>query len=187
METKDATSESKKKSRFEKDTKVAGPAEYERPLYLGGGLTTIHESFEESESELTRMEGKVAVRENEQEQSDESKSKLELDEKKMAPQLNAKESIDSTALELKAMKADDARVRVEMWDSELGKVMGVGEGEALTQAADVIRLFCLRWWRRRVTGSFFCWLHQTIEYQGVGLDDMPYEVETVQSNTPENL
>jgi hypothetical protein len=85
---------------------------------------------------------------------------------------------------LKATKSDDARVRVEMWDNELGKVMGVEEGEALTQAAETIRVFCLRWWRRRVTRSFFCWLHQTKEYQGVGLDDMAYVVEKVQLNTP---
>lgn len=72
---------------------------------------------------------------------------------------------NDTALdELKATKADDARVRVEEWDCELGKVMGVGEGEVLTQAAEVIRVFCLRWWRRRVTRSFFCWLHQKPEY-----------------------
>jgi hypothetical protein len=91
---------------------------------------------------------------------------------------------DTILDELKATKADDARVRVEEWDCELGKVMGVGEGEVLTQAAEVIRVFCLRWWRRRVTRSFFCWLHQKPEYQGVGLDDMSHVVEKIQVNTP---
>jgi hypothetical protein len=86
--------------------------------------------------------------------------------------------------ELKATKADDARVRVEEWDSELAKVTGVGEGEELTQAAEVIRVFCLRWWRRRLTRSFFCWLHQKPKYQGVGLDDMSHVVEIIQANTP---
>jgi hypothetical protein len=54
----------------------------------------------------------------------------------------------------------------------------------LTQAAEAIRVFCLRWWRRRVTRSFFCWLHQKPEYQGVGLDDMSHVVEKIQVNTP---
>jgi hypothetical protein len=85
---------------------------------------------------------------------------------------------------LKATKADDARVPVEQWDSELAEVMQVEEGEALTQAAEAIRTFCLKWWRRRLTRSFFCWLHQSPEYQGVGLDDLSHVVEKVQANTP---
>jgi hypothetical protein len=101
---------------------------------------------------------------------------------KLEPE-NLEVAVDNTT-QLKATKADDARVRVEEWDRELAKVMGVGEGETLTQAAEVIRTFCLRWWRRRVTRSFFCWLHQKREYQGVGLDDLAHVVEKVQANTP---
>ena len=85
---------------------------------------------------------------------------------------------------LKATKADDARVRVEMWDHELAGVMKAEEGAALSKAAAAIRTFCLQWWRRRVTSSFFCWLHQRPEYQQVALDDMAYVVEKTQVKTP---
>jgi hypothetical protein len=86
--------------------------------------------------------------------------------------------------DLKATKSDDARVKVEMWDAGLGEAMDIAASEELTQAAEAIRSFCLRWWRRRLTRSFFCWLHQLPEYQGVGLDDMSHVVEKVQENTP---
>jgi hypothetical protein len=73
---------------------------------------------------------------------------------------------------------------VEIWDSELGEVMQAGEGEELTQAAEAIGIFCLSWWRRCFIRSFFCWLHQTPEYQGVGLDNLSRMVKKVQENTP---
>ena len=92
----------------------------------------------------------------------------------------------SDRLGLKATKSDDARVQVEQWDEELGTVMGVENGKKLALAAEAIRTFCLRWWRRRLTRSFFCWLHQQKEYQSVGLDDMAHVVECVQINTPGN-
>ena len=94
---------------------------------------------------------------------------------------------DAIALGLKATKSDDARVQVEQWDKELGGVMNVDEGEKLTRAAVVIRVFCLRWWKRRLTQSFFCWLHQKSDYQRVGLDDMAHVIEQVQVNTPGTL
>jgi hypothetical protein len=56
------------------------------------------------------------------------------------------------------------------------EVMQAGEGKELTQAAEAIRLFYLRWWWWRVTKSFFCRLDQTPEYQGVGLDDLAYVI-----------
>jgi hypothetical protein len=109
---------------------------------------------------------------------------LECEETKSMPG-KSEHTVDVSGLELKATKADDARVRVEMWDTELGNVMGVGESEALRQSAEAIRIFCLRWWRRRVTRSFFCWLHQKPEHQGAGLDDMAHVVEQAQVNAPE--
>ena len=95
---------------------------------------------------------------------------------------------DGNTSHLKATKSDDARVRVEEWDGELAKVMGLEEYQELTKAAEAIRIFCLRWWRQRLTHSFFCWLHQKPDYQGVGLDDMAYVlVEKVQAHTPGEL
>ena len=94
-------------------------------------------------------EEQVLTQADEQEQKADSKSKTELD-----GQEKTTSSINSNALELKVTKADNTRVRVEMWDNELGKVMGVEEGESLAKAARVIRTFCLRWWGRRVTRSF---------------------------------
>jgi hypothetical protein len=85
---------------------------------------------------------------------------------------------------LKATKADDAQVRVEMWNKELEEAMQVGEGEKLAQVVDAIRGLCLGWWRHRLFQSFFCWLYQTPEYQGVGLNDMSHVVDKVQENTP---
>ena len=62
--------------------------------------------------------------------------------------------------------------------------MGVENGEKLALTAEAIRVFYLRWWRRRLTRSFFCWLHQRKEYQSVGLDNMSRVVEYIQVNNP---
>ena len=43
-----------------------------------------------------------------------------------------------------ATKADDARVQVENWDTELAEVMQVLYGEKVTMAAEAIRDFYLR-------------------------------------------
>jgi hypothetical protein len=99
------------------------------------------------------------------------------------PKLKTMEEHDPSH-KLKATKADDARVQIEMWDSELANVMGIAEGAAVKQTAEAIRTFCLNWWIRRLTPSFFCWLHQTPEFQGVGLDDLAHVVEKVQEITP---
>jgi hypothetical protein len=129
-------------------------------------------------------QGKDEIGRREVKSADGDKSEHAVVEKGEITRADSKSTVAADGLELKATKADDARVRVEMWDSELGNVMGIGESEELTQAAEAIRVFCLRWWRRRVTRSFFCWLHQKADYQGVGLDDMSHVVELVQLNTP---
>jgi hypothetical protein len=86
----------------------------------------------------------------------------------------------------KATKSDDAEVNVRNWDVELVKEIGVPLTEAAANAAVVLRNWFLRCWKQRQTRSFFSWLHQQKEYQGIGLDLLDYVVGISQLYNPQS-
>ena len=58
----------------------------------------------------------------------------------------------------KATIADDARVKVEMWNGYLSSATGWDTStDKVKNALDVIRDFGLRWWKRKLTGGFARW------------------------------
>jgi hypothetical protein len=86
----------------------------------------------------------------------------------------------------KATKSNDAEVNVSNWDEELVKELVVALTEEAENAAVALRNWFLRCWKRRQTRSFFSWLHQRKEYQGVGLDSMDYVVGIAQLYNPQS-
>jgi hypothetical protein len=57
-----------------------------------------------------------------------------------------------------ATKNDDAEVRVDLWNSHLlSGLSGVLPDSKFHHATEVLRLFLMRVWRRRVTKDFFFW------------------------------
>ena len=78
------------------------------------------------------------------------------------------EAGDAT-VDVKATKADDAAVRVGDWDRRLCHVMNVKLSPKAIQAAVTLRKFCLGWYRRKVTQSYFWWLHHSPKFQQCGI------------------
>ncbi len=64
----------------------------------------------------------------------------------------------------KATKSDDAEVKIEKWDARLAKRLEVPNTPDVARAAVVLRNFCLKWQKRRLTQAYLCWLHQTKEF-----------------------
>jgi hypothetical protein len=63
---------------------------------------------------------------------------------------------------VKATKADDAEVKIVKWNVQLAYGLGLKNSPKIaTRAAEVRRSFCLRWYKRRLTQSYFRWLHHS--------------------------
>jgi hypothetical protein len=84
----------------------------------------------------------------------------------------------------KATKADDAAVNVRKWNERLSEVTGVSHTERFDKAAGVLREFGLTWFRRRLTQSYFGWLHHRPDFQrcGIGIEEV---VELEQCGNPQ--
>jgi hypothetical protein len=58
-------------------------------------------------------------------------------------------------------KHDDAEVPIWLWNSRLRTLeWGLLEGREWESALVVIRSFSLRFWRLKLTSSFFLWFHK---------------------------
>jgi hypothetical protein len=87
-------------------------------------------------------------------------------------------------VDVKATKADDAAIDEVKWKERLCRVLGQAYTSQVKQAVEVLRGFVLRLYQRRVTQSYFCWLHATPRFQpcGIGMDRV---VELEQLVTPQ--
>jgi hypothetical protein len=87
--------------------------------------------------------------------------------------------------DVKATKADDAAVRVEDWDRRLCRVMSLDYSTKVISAAVTLRKCCLGWYRRKVTQSYFWWLHHSPKFQQCGVG-MGHVVELDQCCNPQD-
>jgi hypothetical protein len=72
----------------------------------------------------------------------------------------------------KATKLDDAEVKVRKWNTRLARKLGRKLTAEMERGMDVLRGFFLRRHKRRMTQSFFGWLHSQPKYKpcGIGLN-----------------
>ena len=78
----------------------------------------------------------------------------------LGPQLQREEAeeVDQEARNLKAVKADDAEVPVELWNARIqGRLHPGASKAAVDRALSLLRARCLRWWTRKVTLSYLAW------------------------------
>jgi hypothetical protein len=86
----------------------------------------------------------------------------------------------------KATKSDEDEVDIASWNKHLcSKIYSHLDpcAPAVCRAAIALQSFGLRWYRRRLLRSYFCWLHQAEKYQGVGIG-LEHVVELDQCITP---
>jgi hypothetical protein len=86
----------------------------------------------------------------------------------------------------KATKADDARVAVREWDARLMEGLRLPLYAKTARAANILRSWSLKLWKREHTRGFFSWLHQRPEYQPVGLHSMEHVVGLAQMSNPQS-
>jgi hypothetical protein len=114
------------------------------------------------------------------ERGTESVEKLERGSESVAKETKA----EATEDDRKATKADDAAVNVHRWNQRLSEVMEVPHTEKLDKAARVLREFGLTWFRRRLTQSYFGWLHHRPNFQRCGIS-VEEVVELEQCGNPQ--
>jgi hypothetical protein len=88
---------------------------------------------------------------------------------KEQPQEGKEIDADEDAGNAKATKAEDAEVKIVKWNVRLAYGLGIKNTTKIARAAEVLRLFCLRWYKRRLTQSYFWWLHQSEKFKQCGI------------------
>jgi hypothetical protein len=61
-------------------------------------------------------------------------------------------------------------VKLVKWNVRLASGLGMKKSPKISRAAEVLRSFCLRWYkRRRLTQSYFWWLHHSAKFKRCGI------------------
>ena len=105
-------------------------------------------------------------------------------------EINADSSKESDSSDedtgFKAVKHDDAEVNIHKWNLRLTKGLKLIHTKKYAVALDIIRRLVLQRLKRKMTQSFFGWLHSQKDYKSVGIA-MNNIVSLKQIATPQEL